>query len=296
MLARKFSLPYNFLLGWIPMRILICLMMFTCCWTSYMCRLQMPILVVPMIHETFNNYTAGACLREENPARQRRSIVNLFDPASYLEEYILEHASDRESMHLLHRRQADDVLRSEKTRPSDAAIELFSGLPFDWSPDVRGQLIASYSYGNVPGNFIGGVIALRYGPRQAVLWTSILAATISLVSPIIAQLHWGMLLFSRIIIGVTGGVTFPACHTLVAKWAPPNEKARFVWSLLGGTFGTIFTYPMVAVIADTINWESGWYIPSLLMFVWIGVWLLIAYDSPAEHPGITAEEKEYILT
>lgn len=135
----------------------------------------------------------------------------------------------------------------------------------------------------------------RYGPRQSILWSSLIAATVSMLSPLLAHLHWGLLAGSRIIVGLAGGVTFPACHTMVAKWAPPAERSRFVWSLLGGTFGTIFTYPMVAFVAERINWESGWYIPSIIMFLWIIVWSLIAYDSPAEHPGITEEEKAYIL-
>lgn len=260
-----------------------------------MCRLQMPILAVPMIIDRPTNYTNGACVSEV--IRQQPSMINIFDPGSYIDQYILEKAEfiSGKRPHPLYRRQV--TLSQERSLPpSGKSFDLFSGLPFDWSPDVRGQLIAAYSYGNVPGNFLGGFLSLRYGPRLAVLWTSILAATISLISPVLAQLHWSVLLFSRIIIGLTGGITFPACHTMVAKWAPPNEKARFVWSLLGGTFGTILTYPMVAAIADEINWESAWYIPSLLMFVWIGVWALIAYDSPVEHPGITAEEKEYILS
>ncbi|XP_011149239.1 sialin isoform X2 [Harpegnathos saltator] len=280
---------------WIPMRILICVMTFTACWTSYMCRLQMPILAVPMIRERPVNHTNGVCVFDEpaESTRQRRSIVlDALDPAGYLESYILERIELKQAESHWRQRRAAEVV----TRSPDAPIELFSGLPFDWSPEVRGQLIAAYSYGNVPGNFIGGYLALRYGPRKAVLWTSLLAAGISLLSPIFAQIHWGALLSSRIIIGVTGGVIFPAGHTMVAKWAPPNEKSRFVWSMLGGTFGTIFTYPMVAAIAETVNWESAWYIPSLLMFVWIIVWALIAYDSPMEHPGITLEEREYILS
>ena len=83
---------------------------------------------------------------------------------------------------------------------------------------------------------------------------------------------------------------------MVGKWAPPNEKSQFVWSLLGGTFGTVITYPMIASIADNMNWEMGWYIPSLLMFVWIFFWWLFAYDSPNDHPGITDNEKNYIIT
>lgn len=236
---------------------------------------------------------SGACVRDAE--RTRRSLPML-DPIDFVEEYILERRlssyEDKESKETRVVRQADEKVELPSR---SSGFELFSGLPFDWTPRIRGQLIAAYSYGVIPGSFLGGLIALRWGPRRAVLWTSIVAATICLFSPIIAQIHWSVLLVARIIVGLTGGVTFPACHTLVAKWAPPHERARFVWSLLGGTFGTILTYPMVAGIADYINWESAWYIPSLLMYVWIIFWALLAFDSPADHPGITDEEREYIL-
>ncbi|XP_020290212.1 putative inorganic phosphate cotransporter isoform X2 [Pseudomyrmex gracilis] len=281
-----------------PMRIWICVMMFTACWTSYACRLQMPILVVPMIKERPINYTiSGVCVFDDGARRRRDVIVNNpLDPVSYIEEYALNRMEEERDLKLLrHRRQAngDDALTG--IRPDDAPIELFNGLPFDWTPTIRGQLLAAYAYGNVPGNLLGGWISLRYGPRHTILWTSLVAALVSLISPILAQVHWGVLLVSRIIIGLTGGVIFPSCHTMVAKWAPPDERSRFVWSLLGGTFGTILTYPMIAAIAESVNWESAWYIPSLLMLIWVGIWALIAYDSPAEHPGILLEEKEYIV-
>ncbi|XP_076632546.1 putative inorganic phosphate cotransporter isoform X2 [Colletes latitarsis] len=281
---------------WIPTRLLIGVMMFTACWTSYMCRLQMPILVVPMIKAVAGNATGGACAPEQN--RVRRAISWL-DPVADLEDHILNErlqaAQNFEPSETFNGRFAREAPYLRDARPHDAPIELFNGMPFDWQPQVRGQLIAAYSYGNVPGNFLGGLMTLRWGAKNSILWMSLLAAIVSLVSPILAQVHWGVLLFTRIVIGLTGGVTFPACHSLVAQWSPPDEKARFVWSLLGGTFGTILTYPMVAGIAESLNWESAWYIPSLLMFVWIIFWAIFAYDSPAEHPGISDEEKKYII-
>ncbi|XP_033218999.1 sialin-like isoform X3 [Belonocnema kinseyi] len=212
-------------------------MLFTACYTSYVCRLQMPILAISMINTT----------------------------------------------------EADgaDVHR---------AFSFFSSKPFYWSNHMRGQVIAAYGYGNVIGNLLGGIMALKYGPRRAILWTSLISATICLMSPIIAQAHYGALILSRIIVGLAGGVTLPACHTMVARWAPLNERSRFVWSLQGGSLGTIITMPMVSAIAEHINWETGWYLPSLFMFLWIVAWTLFAYNSPGEHPFITKEEKEYILT
>lgn len=242
-----------------------------------------------MIKALPGNASGGACSEQH---RVRRAISWL-DPGAYLEDYILQEKLEEAQGDVDY--HSSNVRLPRETRPSDAPIQLATGLPFDWQPQIRGQLIAAYSYGNVPGNLMGGILALRWGPKKAILWTSLVAAVVCLFTPIFAQIHWGLLIFMRVVVGVTGGITFPACHTLVAKWAPPDEKARFVWSLLGGTFGTIFTYPLVAVIAEKINWENGWYIPSLLMLVWILFFAVLAYDSPSEHPGISDEEKQYIL-
>lgn len=256
-----------------------------------MLRLQMPILAVPMIkaRPTVGNISGAAC------DIIHRTMAWL-DPGIYLEDYILAERIEAAQSAVANSKEYNGRVRRDTNAIRPSGIYVFNGLPFDWRPEIRGQLIAAYSYGNVPGNLLGGMMAVKWGAKNAILWTSILAVTISFFSPFLAQFHWGILLFSRIIVGLTGGITFPACHCLVAQWAPPNEKARFVWSLLGGTFGTIFTYPLVAGIAEALNWENGWYIPSLLMVVWIFFWALITYDSPDEHPGITAEEKEYIIT
>ncbi|CAB0031316.1 unnamed protein product [Trichogramma brassicae] len=157
------------------------------------------------------------------------------------------------------------------------------------------QLVASYAYGNVVGNFLGGMAAIRFGPRASIFWSSLISVVVSLISPILINIHWSLLVVGRIIIGLTGGMTFPACHALVARWAPPAEKGLFMWTLLGGTFGTIIAYPMIGAIAENLSWEWGWYIPSFLLLIWCFVWRVLAYDSPLEHPGISDEEKTYIV-
>ncbi|XP_011497474.1 PREDICTED: sialin [Ceratosolen solmsi marchali] len=265
----------------------MCVMMFTACWTSYMCRLQMPILVVPMIADKLGSYT-NSSLRFgtlDNPTTEEHANVLWRSPDDLIQEVAHADALSR------FKRQAEG---NDSVNPRQI-LDFFTNQPFFWSSYVRGELLAAYAYGNVPGNFLGGIMALKFGPRKMILWTSLISAIISLISPLIANCHWIALVVSRAIVGFMGGVLFPACHTLVAKWAPPNEKSRFVWSLLGGTFGTIFTFPLIAIIAETINWETGWYLPSVLMLLWVFFWYLLAYDSPVEHPGITDEEKNYII-
>lgn len=54
------------------MRVIICIMMFTCCWTSYMCRLQMSILAVPMIKtQQDDKKVSGVCTNSDNDRKKR---------------------------------------------------------------------------------------------------------------------------------------------------------------------------------------------------------------------------------
>lgn len=48
----------------------------------------------------------------------------------------------------------------------------------------------------------------------------------------------------------TQGVFFPALHNVVSKWAPPDEKGKFVAALLGGNLGTVFTFQLTGVVTD----------------------------------------------
>lgn len=287
----------------------MCVMMFTACWTSYVCRLQMPILGIPMTAPGNSSNHSGHCNddndKSSNVSRKARAIW--YDPENAYELHWTYENEDQgynsedlsgqfdigSSLNEL--RQKRDAELPIQARADEEGFSLFRKRSLGWNANIRSHLISSYGYGVLPGNFMGGIIAIKWGPRRSILWTSLIAAVLSLITPIIAQIHWGLLLVSRLIIGFTGGITFPACHTLVGKWAPPAERNRFVWSLLGGTFGTVFAYPMVSAIAETISWQFAWYIPSLLMLVWVAIWALMAYDSPAEHPGISDEEKEYIL-
>lgn len=54
-------------------------MMFTACWTTYMCRLQMAILAVPMIRTVADGkQISGACVDQTEANRSKRWLA--FDP------------------------------------------------------------------------------------------------------------------------------------------------------------------------------------------------------------------------
>lgn len=90
------------------------------------------------------------------------------------------------------------------------------------------------------------------------------------------------------------GVFFPAFHNIISKWAPPTEKGRFVSALLGGTFGTVITWPLAGIIIEKIGWQYAFYFPAAITALVTFIWYYLVSDTPELHPRINPKEKELI--
>lgn len=90
------------------------------------------------------------------------------------------------------------------------------------------------------------------------------------------------------------GVLYPALHNIVSKWAPPEEKGKFIAMLLGGTFGTVITWPLCGILVETIGWVWAFYIPAVISGIITMAWYYIVTDTPSNHPRISTSEREYI--
>lgn len=90
------------------------------------------------------------------------------------------------------------------------------------------------------------------------------------------------------------GVLYPALHNLISKWAPPDERGKFISALLGGTFGTVVTWPLSGILVEHFGWVYAFYVPAILTALITILWFFVVYDSPNDHPRISKEEKEYI--
>lgn len=80
----------------------------------------------------------------------------------------------------------------------------------------------------------------------------------------------------------------------MSKWAPPDEKGKFVSALLGGALGTVFTWPLAGLLMESFGWVYAFYVPAAITMVAMLVWVYLVADSPSEHPRITEVERDYI--
>ena len=93
------------------------------------------------------------------------------------------------------------------------------------------------------------------------------------------------------------GVIFPSIQPLVAKWAPMGERSSistFIFS--GAQMGTVLGIPISGLIADSLGWQAVFYIQGAMSVFVVGSWWYVVYDSPAQHPRISAKEREYITS
>lgn len=90
------------------------------------------------------------------------------------------------------------------------------------------------------------------------------------------------------------GVIYPALHNLISQWAPPTEKGKFVAALLGGTFGTVVTWPVAGILMESLGWIWAFYVPAAVTALYTFVWYYIVADTPAKHPRIRRDEIAHI--
>ncbi|NXF98442.1 VGLU3 protein, partial [Eubucco bourcierii] len=168
---------------------------------------------------------------------------------------------------------------------------------FNWDPETVGLIHGSFFWGyivtQIPGGFISNKLAANRVFGAAIFLTS----TLNMFIPSAARVHYGCVMFVRILQGLVEGVTYPACHGMWSKWAPPLERSRLATTSFCGSYaGAVVAMPLAGVLVQYIGWSSVFYIYGMFGIVWYVFWLLNAYESPSAHPTISNEEKTYIET
>ncbi|XP_016338634.1 vesicular glutamate transporter 3-like [Sinocyclocheilus anshuiensis] len=166
---------------------------------------------------------------------------------------------------------------------------------FNWDPETVGLIHGSFFWGyivtQIPGGFISNKLAANRVFGAAIFLTSVL----NMFIPSAARAHYGCVMFVRILQGLVEGVTYPACHGMWSKWAPPLERSRLATTSFCGSYaGAVIAMPLAGVLVQYVGWPSVFYIYGVFGIIWYSFWLLLAYDSPAIHPTISEEERTYI--
>lgn len=109
----------------------------------------------------------------------------------------------------------------------------------------------------------------------------------------------GILTFSifRSLLGISEAGNWPGAAKANAEWFPTKERAlaQGIFNS-GAAIGGIVSIPLIAYLAVFFSWKAIFVIVGLTGLLWLVPWLILVKAPPKEHPWITPEEREYILT
>ncbi|KAG7209306.1 hypothetical protein KM043_015417 [Ampulex compressa] len=169
--------------------------------------------------------------------------------------------------------------------------------PFTWSVQLQGVILSSYFWGYMISLLPGGRMAELLSAQWVMNVSVLLNSVASMLSPVAAEAHYSLMILMRFIQGLGGGVSFPAMHVMIAKWAPPHERSVIASIIYAGTaLGTVISIILSGMLAANLGWKSIFYVEGALCLIWCTAWWLMIADSPEKQTRfITQREKAYIL-
>ena len=109
----------------------------------------------------------------------------------------------------------------------DGSVVVIEQAEFDWSATTVGYVESSQFWGWAISQVTAGSLLSYYFPSHRVFGLSALTATsLNLLMPTAIQLGPYAAVAVRFIIGLANGVAVPSVVAVIAKWAPPSERAR----------------------------------------------------------------------
>jgi len=166
---------------------------------------------------------------------------------------------------------------------------------FVWNEQIQSLVSSAFFLGFIMTPLPGGILAERFGTKYLFAGATLIAAIVTTCLPLLARAGFTYFILGRALIGFVQGVCSPSMHSLLSKWAPPDERssmAAFIYA--GSQMGTIVGLTLSGLIVDSLGWEAVFYIEGPVALIFLLMWMTLVYDSPEQHPRISDKEKAYI--
>ena len=166
-----------------------------------------------------------------------------------------------------------------------------------------GLILAGFAWGYAIFQFPGGVLGDRIGARRALTYLAVCWAFLNLLVAFVpgriadsAVIVIGALTALRFLMGAAQAPLFPIIgggttgHWFpVSGWALPNAMQN-----AGATFGAAATGPLIVWLMERAGWRGSFLLTAPAGLLLAAVWWWYVRDRPAEHPGVSGEERALI--
>lgn len=156
-----------------------------------------------------------------------------------------------------------------------------------------GFILSMYYWGYIAGQLGGGIAADRWSIRK---WASVMFFTWCVLTALTGACRSLLqLAVVRGLFGVSEGAVANPLHKLENHWLLPQERGRVYGATMGfGYLGLILGMPLVGWLIEGWGWRVMFYGTGALTLIGVGLFWLLVYDHPREHPWVSAEEQALI--
>jgi len=164
---------------------------------------------------------------------------------------------------------------------------------FLFSDKVMGTVLfwhqLAYGLFQIPAGWLGD----RFGPRivlsAVVVWWCAFMVMVAFSSSV------EMLMIGLFLFGAGEAGAFPLANRALSRWLLPSERA-FAQGVThaGSRLGGAITPTIAVFLILGYGWRAPFWILAMLGVAWAAVWLWYYRDSPAEHHGVNAAERDRI--
>ncbi len=166
---------------------------------------------------------------------------------------------------------------------------------YGWTNSDFALLIISFRVAYALGQTASGRVLDRVGTRRGLT----LAVAFYSVAAVLTSLATGLRSFAgfRFLLGLGESANWPGATKAVSEWFPKRESGWAVALFDSGSSigGAIAPLLVLWVYHTTGSWRPAFIVTGVLGFAWLFVFRRL-YHSPEEHPRLSEEEREYILT
>lgn len=144
-----------------------------------------------------------------------------------------------------------------------------------------------------------GAWARRYGGRLLLFISVTISSVLALLTPLSVSLgDWPLLCALRFCQGLVQGATYPTIATIMAEWAPIEERsAMLTYCCSGLELGIVMMLASSGMLCSSDwGWPSTFYIPGALGLIWAAIWFTFGASTPNDCKYITLAERTLIAT
>jgi MFS family permease len=164
-----------------------------------------------------------------------------------------------------------------------------------WAPDKQGLALSSFFVGYLLTQILGGRLADKYGGKAILAIGVLVWSVATLFTPPAAAAGFGILIATRIAMGVGEGVAFPTIYSLYSRWLPPGERSRAIGLTYAAIpLGSVLALLVAPWIVVQYGWEWVFYSFAMTGLVWYFFWQRMVTSYPVTHPSISDDERAYI--